>query len=171
MPPNKKILLESRLQKRLKSTNSLSFKHYIDDVSHPRTIVRTYPHGGRRDHNKTDFFRCPDHFEFLASTVVPGLQSKKISSLKLWSVGCSSGEEPYTLAMALSEYNSNQASLNFFYPGHGPVFRCFTAGRTRRRQGNGTVSGEITNPCPVGKVEVESELITGTTFHVYFKST
>src|SRR5882672_7047476 len=114
MPPNKKILLESRLQKRLKTTNSLSFKHYIDYVFTPQgKSAELIPMVDAVTTNKTDFFRGPDHFEFLANTIVPALQSKKISSIKLWSAGCSSGEEPYTLAMALSEYNANHASTNF----------------------------------------------------------
>jgi chemotaxis protein methyltransferase CheR len=58
--------------------------------------------------NKTDFFREADHFEYLLHTVLPHMSDSNQSGTKnicnLWSCGCSSGEEPYTLAMVLSEF-------------------------------------------------------------------
>jgi chemotaxis protein methyltransferase CheR len=50
--------------------------------------------------NKTSFFREPQHFDFLRTQVLPRLQQKR---LRLWSAACSSGEEPYTIAMLLRE--------------------------------------------------------------------
>ena len=58
--------------------------------------------------NKTDFFREPDHFDYLSERVLPelvlshGVGVRK--KLNVWSAACSTGEEPYTLAMVLSEF-------------------------------------------------------------------
>ena len=56
--------------------------------------------------NKTEFFREKVHFDFLISKAIPELLAGKEGSrdLLIWSAGCSTGEEPYTLAMLLSEY-------------------------------------------------------------------
>jgi len=51
--------------------------------------------------NKTDFFREPKHFEFLAQTIMPELASER--KIRIWSSACSSGEEPYSIAMTLCE--------------------------------------------------------------------
>ncbi|HEX5580706.1 MAG TPA: CheR family methyltransferase, partial [Gemmatimonadaceae bacterium] len=50
--------------------------------------------------NKTSFFREPQHFDFLRAKVLPALEGRP---LRIWSAGCSSGEEPYTLAMVLRD--------------------------------------------------------------------
>ena len=109
MPPAKKIMLESRLQKRLRSLGMVSFKDYCDflfdspegdgELVHMIDAVTT---------NKTDFFREPVHFQFLAETALPEFLAESAVSgrrkFTVWSAGCSSGEEPYTLAIVLSEF-------------------------------------------------------------------
>jgi chemotaxis protein methyltransferase CheR len=118
MPPAKKIMLEARLQKRLKSLGIGSFEEYGDYVTsrdgheneliHMIDVVTT---------NKTDFFREPAHFEFLVKTALPNIQQLRKDAghdpLRIWSAGCSSGEEPYTLAMVLSEYAQNRPDFRF----------------------------------------------------------
>ncbi len=118
MPPAKKIMLQSRLQKRLRALGMESFKHYCD-------FVLESPEGaGELVHmidavttNKTDFFREPAHFQFLAETALPeymsegaGLAAKKFT---VWSAGCSSGEEPYTLAIVLNEFVSQHPGFQY----------------------------------------------------------
>ena len=109
MPPAKKTMLEARLQKRLKALAISSFEEYANyvfsqegrasELVHLIDVVTT---------NKTDFFREPAHFEFMVKTAIPSiLQGRSDLSrepLRIWSAGCSTGEEPYTLAMVLSEY-------------------------------------------------------------------
>lgn len=106
LPPTKKFLLESRLQKRLQVLGFGRFHEYCDWVMSP---------SGHREEgvqmmnlvstNKTDFFREPHHFDFLQSYLLPEITHRTTSrNLHLWSAGCSSGEEPYTLAMVLAEY-------------------------------------------------------------------
>jgi chemotaxis protein methyltransferase CheR len=69
--------------------------------------------------NKTDFFREPEHFEFLVQKVLPELVARSESEngcgrpLLLWSAGCSTGEEPYTLAMVVNEWGQAHPGLRF----------------------------------------------------------
>ena len=109
MPPAKKTMLEARLQKRLKVNSIHSFEEYSNfafsqvgrasELVHLIDVVTT---------NKTDFFREPGHFDFMVKTALPNiLQAREGASrdpLRIWSAGCSTGEEPYTLAMVLSEF-------------------------------------------------------------------
>ena len=67
--------------------------------------------------NKTDFFREPSHF-YLSDPNSPANTSESAklhgrNSLKIWSAGCSTGEEPYTLAMVLAEVQANQPRFKF----------------------------------------------------------
>lgn len=109
MPPAKKTMLEARLQKRLKALAIASFEEYADyvfsahgrdsELVHLIDVVTT---------NKTDFFREAAHFEFMVKTALPSILAKERDLLrdpvKIWSAGCSTGEEPYTLSMVLSEF-------------------------------------------------------------------
>ncbi len=65
--------------------------------------------------NKTDFFREPGHFEFLVQKALPDLVARNESGRQLlvWSAGCSTGEEPYTLAMVLNEYGLAHPGFRF----------------------------------------------------------
>lgn len=115
LPPIKKVMLQCRLQKRLKHLNIGSFKAYIDylfsregfdsEIIHMLDVVST---------NKTDFFREPAHFQFLTTELLPEYYvANKSSIFKVWSAGCSSGEEPYTLAMVLFEFAETHPGFNF----------------------------------------------------------
>lgn len=114
MPPAKKTMLQSRLHKRLRDLNMTSFKAYIDhvfsangqeEVIHMMDVVST---------NKTDFFREPAHFDFLSQYALPSyIQSNRNKSLKVWSAGCSSGEEPYTLAIVFSEFTEKYPGFSY----------------------------------------------------------
>lgn len=111
LPPAKKIMVEARLQKRLKALGILSFEEYADYV---------FSDTGKRDEiihlidvvttNKTDFFREPAHFDYLVKKAIPALMESRNTGhrapLKIWSAGCSTGEEPYTMAMVLSEFET-----------------------------------------------------------------
>ena len=118
MPVPKKVMLEARLRKRLRARGIKSFEEYCDFLFSPEgmeqerlsmiDVVTT---------NKTDFFREPRHFEYLVQYAVPELISLcgagTRRSLQVWSAGCSTGEEPYTLAMVLSEYAAPTHDFNF----------------------------------------------------------
>jgi chemotaxis protein methyltransferase CheR len=112
----KRTMLELRLRPRLRLLTMNSYREYCDYVFSPR---------GQRDEivplldavttNKTDFFREPDHFEYLAKKAVPEVMEGIGSGrpLLVWSAGCSSGEEPYTLSMVLSEYANTHPGFRF----------------------------------------------------------
>jgi chemotaxis protein methyltransferase CheR len=115
MPPGKKTMLQSRLQKRLRALGMDSFQDYCDwvfspdggeEIVHMIDVVTT---------NKTDFFREPGHFDYLTQKAIPQLREngKTGPPLWMWSAGCSSGEEPYTLAMVLSEYAETHPGFLF----------------------------------------------------------
>ncbi len=116
MPPVKKVMLQSRLQKRLRELNITSFKEYADyvfsdegqknEIIHMLDVVST---------NKTDFFREPVHFDYLNSQVLPEFisQNQLNYNLKVWSAGCSSGEEPYTIAITLNEFKNNNPKFDY----------------------------------------------------------
>lgn len=110
MPPAKKTMLEARLQKRLKANGIPTFEAYSDyvfsqegratELIHLIDVVTT---------NKTDFFREPGHFDFMVKTALPSILQARGGDVlrdpvRIWSAGCSTGEEPYTLAMVLSEF-------------------------------------------------------------------
>ena len=111
MPPEKRIMLQSRLQKRLRALKIYTFKEYIeyafshgnDEIIHMMDVVST---------NKTDFYREPSHFEFLTQTILPKLYNEK-KQIKVWSAGCSSGQEVYTLAIEMSEYSAKNPGFDF----------------------------------------------------------
>lgn len=113
----KRTMLEGRLQKRLRVLGMSSHDEYCDfvfseagqrqELIHMIDVVTT---------NKTDFFREPSHFEYLHQTAVPALIKShgfggRSNKLKIWSAGCSTGEEPYTLAMVLSEFSQAQGQM------------------------------------------------------------
>nr|NQU89896.1 methyltransferase domain-containing protein [Bacteroidota bacterium] len=116
MPPQKKLLLQGRLRSRLRERNIGSFKEYIDflfsnqgqqiELVHMIDVVTT---------NKTDFFREPDHFDFLFNEILEEFQSKSSfgRNFKIWSAGCASGEEPYTMAIILSEFKALHHAFDF----------------------------------------------------------
>lgn len=116
MPYAKKIMLQSRLQKRLADLKIGTFKAYIEFVfskeGQEGEIIKMID---LITTNKTDFFRESSHFDYLTTTVLPefcsGKQNKK--TIRIWSAGCSSGEEPFTIAIVLREFFQNHQDIDF----------------------------------------------------------
>lgn len=118
MPPIKKVMLETRLRKRLRYHKMSSFKEYCDYLFSPRGMTKELLHMiDVVTTNKTDFFREPAHFEYILEKVLPlsietyGVGFKR--ALSVWSVGCSTGEEPFSLAIVLSEFAENYPGFRF----------------------------------------------------------
>ena len=100
---HKKELLCARLYKRLQMLGLTSFRQYYDyltlsdfDGKEQCELLNAI------STNKTEFFREKAHFEFLNKKVFPSLADQSI--IRILSAGCSTGEEPYTLAMTAFEY-------------------------------------------------------------------
>jgi len=118
MPASKSTMLNGRLNKRLRALSLPNFTDYCDflfsdqgkeeEMVHLINAVTT---------NKTDFFREPSHFEYLTETALPVLQKLRRfeprRKVKIWSAGCSTGEEPYTLAMVLAEVQAAQQGFSY----------------------------------------------------------
>jgi chemotaxis protein methyltransferase CheR len=116
MPYPKKVMLQCRLQKRVSDLKMSSFAEYLeyvfskegqdDEMIRMIDLVTT---------NKTDFFREPSHFDYLRDVVLPGLMEEKPSrkTIRIWSSACSSGEEPYTIAIVLKDFLEDYPEVDF----------------------------------------------------------
>lgn len=117
MPPAKKIMLQSRLQKRLKVLGYQSFEEYYDYIFSPEGHLEIVQMIDVVSTNKTDFFREPAHFDHLVEHVLPKLRDPFSETptklLNVWSAGCSTGEEPYTIAMVLNEYAAQMQNFSY----------------------------------------------------------
>jgi len=104
MPANKRTMLEGRLRRRMRVVQIVRLDDYCrflfnengleTEIIHLIDAVTT---------NKTEFFREPAHFQFLQQTALPSLARSGRRTIKAWSAACSTGAEPYTLAMVLEE--------------------------------------------------------------------
>lgn len=119
MPPHKKSMLELRLAKRVRALGMSSFEEYCEFVFEPGggadEVVRLIDHVTT---NKTDFFRESEHFGLLIAAAVPQVQARYPDAgrrrvLRVWSAGCSSGEEPYSIAMVLQRRSEAIERLDF----------------------------------------------------------
>lgn len=101
----KRALVIGRLHNVLMQNNFKSFSEYFDYVISDRTGNAATTLINKITTNHTFFMREADHFNFFRDTVLPYLAGKsKDKDLRIWSAGCSSGEEPYTLAMIIVDY-------------------------------------------------------------------
>lgn len=106
MPPAKRVMLQSRLHRRIRELGLESFAEYHDrffndpdvqagEIEHLLNLATT---------NKTDFFREPEHFRVLVSGPLAEWRQQRPSSVfRVWCAGCATGEEAYTLAIVLLE--------------------------------------------------------------------
>jgi len=104
----KRPLIIERLQGVLRSGGFSSFKEYYHHVVSDPTGQALLTLVDKVSTNHTFFFREKDHFDFFKTVfleqITKTLEKKGTRSIRIWCAGCSSGEEPYTLAMIISEY-------------------------------------------------------------------
>ena len=108
----KRALVSARLQKRLRQIGAASFRDYVkwlqadasgDELTAMIDAITT---------NHTSFFREPQHFDFLAEVVLPPLLRRGGAMPILgWCAACSTGEEPYTIAMTVLEHFGEDGGL------------------------------------------------------------
>jgi len=100
----KRELVYGRLARRLRKLNLASFAEYCQLVEHPQS-EELQELTNAITTNLTSFFRENYHFEQLATQALPQLEAERMSTrrLRLWSAGCSTGEEPYSLAVIMRE--------------------------------------------------------------------
>ncbi|MEA5058852.1 MAG: protein-glutamate O-methyltransferase CheR [Candidatus Pelethousia sp.] len=107
----KRILIEGRLSMTLTKRGYTDFGPYIDDVMRDLTGKEVSLLVSKLTTNFTFFLREEGHYHFLAKQVFPSWKNDKIgANRKIWSAACSSGEEPYSLAMAISNFFGMQAA-------------------------------------------------------------
>ncbi len=108
----KKTLVEGRLGHVLTSMNMSSLTEYMEYVKADKTGQAASLMLDRITTNYTFFMREQEHFRFFQKSVLPYLsQTVKDRDLRIWSAACSTGEEPYTLAMIIDEFfSSNKAA-------------------------------------------------------------
>lgn len=101
---HKKNMIYGRLARRLRRLGLGSFAEYLELISQDNE-VESIEFINAITTNLTSFFRENHHFEYLRSTVLPNLikRNAKERRIRIWSAGCSTGEEPYSIAMVLKD--------------------------------------------------------------------
>ena len=103
LPEGKRTLLVTRLSKRLTDLNLSGFSEYhaylTESSDNSQEIIRMI---NRITTNKTDFFREDHHFMFLRTAAFPSYIESGKKNIRIWSAGCSTGEEPYSIAMEVA---------------------------------------------------------------------
>jgi chemotaxis protein methyltransferase CheR len=102
---HKRTLVMSRMMKTLNSLSLTSYDDYIhylkDDVDGHKLAILI----DKISTNHTYFMREKQHFDFLVGKILPDLErNEKKRDIRIWSAGCSSGEEPYSITMVMHEY-------------------------------------------------------------------
>jgi chemotaxis protein methyltransferase CheR len=115
LPRAKKSMLESRLNKKVKSLGLSTYSEFLDHI---------FSDSGKQTElvnvvdlittNKTDFFREAAHFQFLKDEIVPKYSSEfGRQNLKIWSAGCSTGEEAYSIIMTMEELRKKHTHVTY----------------------------------------------------------
>ena len=113
---NKQSMVEGRLKKRLKHLEMDTYKKYCDFVLSQKGKSEVIYLIDVLTTNKTDFFREIHHFDYLKNSILPVLTQQGIGRhrpLRIWSAGCSSGEEAYTISMVLHQWNELNPPIDF----------------------------------------------------------
>jgi len=108
----KKLVLTSRLYNELINSRCENFTQYFDYIRSDRTGKALSSLVNKITTNHTFFMREADHFDYFREKVLPYLSGTvKNRDLRIWSAGCSTGQEPYTLAMIIADYFDNNKAF------------------------------------------------------------
>lgn len=113
-PPEKISLVQSRINRRLRQLKINSFSEYASFVKSDQGLDERKIMISSLTTNVSNFFRESHHFDILTEQVLPDLLSRARAGekIRLWSAGCSTGQEPYSLAMTLLEYAPDAPKLD-----------------------------------------------------------
>lgn len=111
---SKASLVYSRLAKRLRALHLDDFRSYCDLLGREEGAEERQQMVAALTTNVTRFFREPHHFEHLRTHVMPPLvaRARAGAAVRIWSAACSSGEEPYSIALSILSVIPDAASLN-----------------------------------------------------------
>ena len=114
IPVTKSTLVYSRLVKRLRALNLANFADYCELVGSPQGSGERLEMLSALTTNVTRFFREPHHFEHLSAHVLPPLleTARRGGRVRLWSAACSTGPEPYSMALTVLSLEPNAAALD-----------------------------------------------------------
>jgi chemotaxis protein methyltransferase CheR len=104
----KTALLSNRIRRRLRAGNFANFDVYYRYLTSPPGARELESFLDAITTSETSFFRTPDHFEWLRLHFLPELvaaarRGERQNSLRIWSAGCASGAEPYSIAICVAE--------------------------------------------------------------------
>jgi chemotaxis protein methyltransferase CheR len=108
VPPTKRLLLSSRIRRRVRACKCSGFADYLNLLGAGRTDTEFREFLDVITTNETFFFRTEHHFDWFRSEFLPeqsllARQGRRPQELRVWSAACSTGEEPYSLAICLAE--------------------------------------------------------------------
>lgn len=107
----KEDMVYSRLARRLRKLGLSDFEDYlkfvIENTEEQKAFVNSLTT------NLTHFFREEHHFDYLESVLLPQVFATKTNRIRIWSAGCSTGEEPYTLAMVWEQMKGKPSNVDF----------------------------------------------------------
>ena len=114
MPITKITMLEGRLRRRLRATGIGTLDAYCEYLFKQNGLATeaTYLIDAVTT-NKTDFFREPKHFEYMEQIGLPEMVAAGHKKLRFWSSACSTGAEPYTMAMVLQEFATANREVDY----------------------------------------------------------
>lgn len=116
MPASKRTMLEGRLRRRQRALGFDTLEAYCRHVLTDNNLDQEGIHLiNAVTTNKTDFFREPVHFDFLRDVALPGLEATYLRTIRAWSVACSTGPEPYTIAMLLDQFAATRRESRTAY--------------------------------------------------------
>lgn len=109
LPPGKESLVRSRLSKRMRALGVATIGEYLELVTRDASRAELAEMVDVLTTNKTSFFREVEHFRLLEGTILPALERAN-GPIRIWSAGCSTGEEPYSVAMVARDTLGHAAS-------------------------------------------------------------
>ena len=108
----KRVLIEGRMASTLRDRQLSSYSEYLDILFSDKTGQEIIHFLNTITTNHTFFMREMEHFRFMKETALPLFEkNKRRKDLRIWSAGCSSGQEPYTIAMTLEDYFSGKSGM------------------------------------------------------------
>ena len=114
MPVTKVTMLEGRLRRRLRATGIDTLDAYCEYLFKKNGLAAesTYLIDAVTT-NKTDFFREPKHFDYIERIALKEIVAAGQTRLRIWSSACSTGAEPYTIAMVMEEFIAANREIDY----------------------------------------------------------
>lgn len=112
---SKKSLIQARLTRRMEALGLSEFSQYLNRLNGSHGVAERQELLSVLTTNVTHFFREDHHFKTLREDILPGLMARARAGgrVRIWSAGCSTGQEPYSIAMTVLDMFPDAGSLDF----------------------------------------------------------